>query len=327
MTKSITHKTFSTSPNSEDLYRYLTRNFPGADFLCAYEAGFTGFSLHRQLKKLGIKSIVVNPADIPTTDKERVQKEDKRDSRKIAQALRSGELKAIHVPEEEDQFDRGLIRTRKAAVRDITRTKARIKSFLYLNGIDFFAVPGNAYWSNHFLKALNELKFEYESGRSTMIFYLETLKQQRGMLLRINRQIRQLSRTPKYCDNVDLLLTVPGVGMITAMTFLTELGDISRFDSFTQLCSYVGLVPSTHSSGDNARVRGITPRRNRTLRSIIIENSWVAIRSDPALLHTFETLTGRMTGQKAIIRIARKLLNRIVHVLRHRQPYQKGIVK
>ena len=102
MTSELSYKTFSSVPNAEKLSAYLKNAFPGATYYSAYEAGFSGFWLHKELTNLGIKSIVVNPADIPTTDKERKQKEDLRDSRKIAQSLRSGQLKGIYIPQEDD---------------------------------------------------------------------------------------------------------------------------------------------------------------------------------------------------------------------------------
>jgi transposase len=97
----ITHKTFSQPACARTLGNYLRKNFPGGNYLSAYEAGFSGFSTHRQLEKEGISNIVVNPADIPTTDKEKRQKEDQRDSRKIANSLKQGSLRAIHIPGEE----------------------------------------------------------------------------------------------------------------------------------------------------------------------------------------------------------------------------------
>ena len=91
------HKKFSQDPKPETLYNYLQRNFPGAKYHTAYEAGFCGFNLHRRLNELGVNNIVVNPADVHTTDKEKKQKEDARDSRKLAMTLRSGELKSIYL--------------------------------------------------------------------------------------------------------------------------------------------------------------------------------------------------------------------------------------
>ena len=97
MTERLPFKTFSQNPDPEQLYHYLARNFPNGIYHSAYEAGFCGYWIHNKFTALGIKSIVVNPADIPTTNKEKVQKADKRDSQKIAKALRSGDLRGIHV--------------------------------------------------------------------------------------------------------------------------------------------------------------------------------------------------------------------------------------
>ncbi len=104
------YKTLSQDPSAELLFSYLQKNFPRANYFSAYEASFCGFTAHRELNKLGIKNIVVNPADIPTTDKERKQKEDARDSRKIAEQLAASKLKAIYVPNIETEGDRALLR-------------------------------------------------------------------------------------------------------------------------------------------------------------------------------------------------------------------------
>lgn len=324
MTAGIIQKTFSAPPQTDKLVQYLAQNFPGADYFSAYEAGFSGFWLHRELTKLGVKSIVVNAADIPTTDKERKQKDDQRDSRKIAQGLRSGTLQAIYVPSEMSVQDRSLVRTRGAIVKDTTRTKNRIRMSLYFTGLHA-QLDADKHWSKRFISKLLEIKFEYASGQASLRLLVDQLEQQRSMLLRVNRQIRELSRTAAYKTEVDLLLTIPGIGLTTAMVLLTELSEISRFKDFSQLCSYIGLVPSTSSSGESVVINGITPRKNPRLRGILIESAWIAIRNDPALILAYETLTKRMHGNRAITRIARKLLNRIWHVLRTKQPYQKGV--
>jgi transposase len=114
--------------------------------------------------------------------------------------------------------------------------------------------------------------------------------------------------------------------MLTAMKLLTELENIERFEDFDQLCSFVGLVPSTDSSGENQIDRGITTRKNSRLMVPLIESSWVAIRSDPALLIAFQKLCKRIPANKAIVRIAKKLLRRIVTVLRKKEKYEKGII-
>lgn len=328
MAGGIYYKTFSSPPKSDVLFNYLRTNFPGARYHSAYEAGFTGFWLHRELTKLGINSIVVNPADIPTTDKERKQKEDQRDSRKIAKTLQAGQLKGIFVPSERVQQDRNLLRTRDAVVKDLSRNKSRIKALLYFQGIH---IPerfiANSNWSNTFIQWLCELGFEHSTGRSALDVLLAMVDHQRSLLLKITRQIRELSRRPAYHHNVDLLVSVPGIGVLTAMKLLTELESIDRFRTFTQLCSYIGLVPSTNSSGENEIASGITPRRNLRLRTALVESAWIAIRNDPALLSSYQRLCKRMNGNRAIIRIARKLLNRMVHVLRLQEKYERGVIK
>jgi len=98
LTQNMSHKTFTMPPNPNVLSAYLKNNFPNANYYSAYEAGFCGLWAHYQLTNLGINNIVVNPADVPSTQKDKIQKEDKRDSRKIARSLRNGELNAIYIP-------------------------------------------------------------------------------------------------------------------------------------------------------------------------------------------------------------------------------------
>lgn len=324
MTRNLVHKTFSMEPNVKRLYSHLTNHFPGATYFSAYEAGFSGFWLHRELSALGVHSRVVNAADVPTTDKERTQKEDKRDSRKIAQGLRSAELRSIYTPTEKEENDRCLIRKRGTIVKDITRTKNRIKALLYFNGKNR-EISAKNYWSKRIILLLEQMEFDHPSGKLNLKILLDELEMQRMFLLRINRQIKELSRTDDYRENVELLLTIPGIGLTSAMVILTELCTLTRFKNFAHLSSYLGLVPSTHSSGSKTIVNGITHRTNSRLRGVLIESSWVAIRNDPAMGMAYEKLTKRMHGNRAIIRIAKKLLSRMVHILNKKEPYRKSM--
>jgi transposase len=328
MAGNLLHKTFSSPPQPDKLFSYLKMHFPGGNYYSAYEAGFSGFWLHRELTKLGINSIIVNPADIPTTDKERKQKEDQRDSRKIAKTLQAGQLQGIFIPSETVQQDRILLRTRDAVIKDLARNKNRVKSLLYNQGIPYperFSAT-SSHWSKQFIEWVTRIELQY-NGRSSLDALLAMVDHQRSLLLKITRQVRELSRTLQYKRNVDLLVGVPGIGVLTAMKLLTELERIDRFKNFAQLCSYVGLVPSTNSSGENEIVSGITPRNNLRLRSALVESAWIAIRNDPALSSCYQKLSRRIGPNRAIIRIAKKLLNRTVHVLRTGEPYEQGVLK
>lgn len=329
MAGDIHYKTFSSPPESVKLINYLKTNFPGADYYSAYEAGFCGFSLHKELSKSGINSIIVNPGDIPTTDKERRQKEDKRDSRKIAKTLQAGQLRGIFIPSDKTQQDRILVRTRDTIVKDLRRNKARVKLLLMFQGISLperFSVK-STHWSKQFIQWVSNISFEHNTCRSGLDALLDMMNHQRSLLLKVTRQIRELSKTPEYKENVELLLSIPGIAELTAMRLLTELERIDRFTTFDQLCSYVGLVPSTDSSGENEIVSGISPRKNSRLRAALIESSWIAIRHDPALFSCYQKLCKRIPANKAIIRIAKKLLRRIKFVLRRKEKYERGVIK
>jgi transposase len=323
LTEKVAVKTFSQDPNPELLYQYLKRNFPGGIYHSAYEAGFCGYWIHNKLISLGINSIVVNPADIPTTNKERVQKEDKRDSRKIARSLRSGDLKAIYVPSLKTLEDRSLLRTRATMVKDLTRFKNRIKSFLYFHGIDFpesFINP-QSHWSKRFITWLESIELTEESGKITLSSLIHQSKNLRATILDLTRQIQKLNQTEPYQNNVKLLRSIPGIGVLTAMIILTELETILRFGNLDKLCCYIGLVPSTSSSGEEEKTGDITPRGHNVLRTAIIESAWVAVRHDPVLLKSHLDYCKRMDPNKAIVRIAKKLISRIKFVLKNKQPY------
>jgi transposase len=318
-------KTFSLDPNAETLRRYLDKHFPGGEYFSAYEAGFSGFSTHRSLEQHGIKNIVVNPADIPTTDKEKKQKEDKRDSRKIANSLRNGQLLPIYVPAIEMEEFRSLVRYRKTLVREITRNKSRVKSFLYLNGIQIPLELSGAskYWSSNFSKWLETLKLTTDYGHIVLMRTLETVNHLRKILFSVTKDIKSIvNRDSRYSKTIEDLTSIPGIGFIVAITLLTEIEDICRFKDLDHLCSFIGLVPSTHSSGDKDIIGGITHRSNKPLREVLIESAWVAVRNDTSMALIYSNLRKRKDPNKAIIRISKKLLNRIRFVLKNSMRYE-----
>lgn len=329
MVDEIVHKTYVQPPDPKILFNYLNKNFPGGNYNSAYEAGFCGFWIHNKLTKAGIKSIVANPADIPTTNKEKSQKEDKRDSRKLAKCLKNNDLTPIYVPSEKTIDDRLLVRMRSSLVKDLRRNKQRIKSFLYFNGIkypeEFY--KSQSHWSRRFIIWLEKLCEEEKNSTIALKILIDQVKYLRTNLLEITRKIKTLSKTSRYYEDSVLLQTVPGIGLITSMIILTELETIERFKSLDRLCSYIGLIPSTNSSGEKEKTGDITPRGHSVLRSAIIESAWVAVRLDPALMIKFIELCKRMDKNQAIVRVAKKLVSRIVYVLKNKKQYIKSVVK
>jgi len=327
LTDEFEHKTFTQPPEVSTLVNYLKRNFPGASYKSVYEAGYCGFWIHDCLQEHGVQCLVVNPADVPTKDKERRKKTDRVDCRKLAKSLRSGEIEGIYVPCRPKVEDRTLIRTRHSMVKKQTRCKNQIKSILQFYGIQIPEELADSHWSKRFITWIEAIRMERASGNFALKAYLEELNNMRKIIAELTRGIRSLANAEEYRQNVCLLKSVPGISILTAMTILTELYEISRFRNLDKLCSYVGLIPDTHSSGETDRDMGITKRRNAQLRGILIESAWVAVRKDPALLMTFNTLCKKMPKNNAIVRIARKLLSRIRYVLKNQQKYASAIVQ
>jgi transposase len=322
------YKTFSQDPSAEILANYLKRNFPGANYHSAYEAGFCGFSAHRELERQGVLNKVVNPADIPTNDKEKRQKEDKRDSRKIAKSLKNGDLEGIYVPSKCIEELRGLVRYRKTIVKEISRNKNRIKSYLYFNGIEIPAALDTAsqHWSGKFTQWLTKIEMTTPYGNTVLEETLDTTKHLRDKLLKVNRILKSISKSSEYSSKLKLIRSVPGVGLVMSITLLSELENIMRFKNLDKLCSYIGLVPSTNSSGDNEKIGSITPRSNKPLRSNIVECAWIASRTDPSLIYCYNELCKRMKPSEAIIRIAKKLMNRIRYVIKNEVEYVHSVI-
>ena len=328
-TKDFEHKTFSQNPDPDILVNYLHRVFPSANYHAVYEAGYCGFWIHDELSARGINCIVINPADVPTKDKELKRKNNRVDARKLARSLRSGDLDPIYVPNRDAVEDRSLVRSRRNAAKEQTRFKNRIKAMLSIYGYKIPEQFKDGNWSGYFINWLESVCFDRHTGKTSFQFYIDELKHYRKRVADLNREIRELAKEDRYRDKVKYLKTIHGIGTLTAIILLTELVDMNRFKTLDHVASYIGLVPGERSSGDedDENFTSITPRCNRYLRHILIECAWIAVRKDPALTMCYNELTKRMSGQKAIIRIARKLLNRIRYVLKNNQEYVSAVIE
>ena len=320
--KSVLAK-YSQDPNPTALHKYLTNTYPDAEYYSVYEAGFCGFWIHWQLTDMGINNIIVNPADVPTMAGERLRKTDAVDSGKLARSLRAGELRGIYVPDSVTTEIRSLIRLRDSLTKDQTCHKNRIKAHLRYLGIDIpeeFARPGRT-WTNKFLLWLKGLDLETEYGKKTLDLLISQYEDLRAQQLKMLKELREISHSPRFDEPLRLLMTIPGIGQVTGLTILSEVDDISRFKSSEHLASFIGLVPMCYSSGEHDGVGGITVRRHAKLRWIVVEAAWMAVRKDPVMSADYVSYCRRMKPSKAIIKIARRLVNRIYYVMKHGQPY------
>jgi transposase len=313
---------FSQDPNPIILYNHLKRRYPNAKYVVGYEAGFCGFNAQRILTDLGVTCYVVNAADVPTTDKEKRQKKDKVDARKLCDFMKSSKAKGIYIPTVSWEHGRSLVRSRDCIVGDQTRVKNRIRHLLHFSGLPLpEQYDEGKYWSKKMIGYLQRMDCGSEDLRMALDLYIQQYLQTRSLVLNATKAIRKLCKEPAYAAAIMWLRSIPGIGLINAATILFEIQDIGRFKTLDELCSYAGLVPETADTGDTKITRGITSRRNEFLRTALVESSWTVVRKDAALLQKYNAYRKRMNKNKAIIRIAKHVLSRIRFVLSHQKEY------
>jgi transposase len=269
--------------------------------------------------------MLIHAADLPATDKQKKNKTDLHDSRAIASHLEKGSLEGIYILTQEQQEVRSLFRLRESKVHDVTRSNNRLKSFLMYYSITLpTAVSKNGFLSSRALEWLN-LELGCAAGTLVLQQYIEELKYQRKQLSQITKSIREqiLARDKQTYEN---LLSVPGIGSITAMGLIAEVADFKRFDDPDEYASYLGLCPWEDSSGDTIKTKGVQPRCNRHLRPLLVEASWVAIRKSRTLFAYYSKHGGK-NGKKAIIKVARKLAMIAKGVATTGNPYQEDYLK
>jgi transposase len=293
-----------------------------------YEAGFSGFGLHDQLVADGWECVVTPPHTV-TEEKCQRKKNDREDCRRLAKNLENGDYHTCFVPDKEQREDRQISRTYGQVQADIKRECNRIRRTLEFHSLDKDLPPGR--WSSAMyarvklhlgeLEISDSLRFSFQ----VMLRELDHLRQLRKELL---QQLRRLARSDRYQESVELLESAPGIGMLTAIRLVLEWGDVSRFERKEEFASFLGLIPSDYSSGEQERQGHITKQGNREVRSWLVECSWIAIRHDPVLLDKFRrVLRSCGSKKKAIVAVARKLAIRLRRILLNREPYALGVVE
>ena len=288
----------------------------------AYEAGPCGYVLQRQLQAEGVPCQVVAPSMIPSAPGDRI-KTDRRDARKLAEMLRAGLLTEVHPPTEDEEAVRDLCRCREDAKQDLTRSRHRVSKFLLRRGLHYG--KGRAWTRGHRLW-LWGLQLEHRAAQATLEEYLVGIEQLETRLRELDRVIAEIADTEPYREQVGWLRCFRGIDTLTAMTILSELHDFRRFPSARQLMSYLGLVPSEHSSGESVRRGGITKTGNGHARRIFIETAW-HYRHKPTV---GATLRKRRQGQPAHViatadRAMQRLHRRYWRLLSLGKPPQKAV--
>ncbi len=307
-------KTWSTTADAEDLICQFLKHFQGASLFSVYEAGFSGFSLHRLLTQHAITNIIVNPASIETESNSRV-KTDKRDAKKLAEHLSGRRLRGIYVPSEEEDARRSLSRGREQAVNRKKAIGNQLKMKLHYLG---FVLPKSNKISEIFIAWVLSLKMLPEHS----FVIRELIEAWRDEHKRVKRFEKELNEQGKKDELNETLRSVPGVGLVIARVLSNELGDMSRFKNERQLFSSTGLTPGEYSSGAHTRRGHISRRGSARIRSMLVEMSWLTIKKDENIREFYLRLARKKDSKKAIVAVARKILGRIRHCLMNRVNWQ-----
>jgi transposase len=167
-----------------------------------------------------------------------------------------------------------------------------------------------------------------DSLQFSFAIMLSELEHLRDLKKRLLIELRKRAQSDRYKESVNLLRSVPGIGPLTSIRLIFELGNVDRFKRKEEFSSFLGLTPSEYSSGEQERKGHITRQGNRWVRSWLIESSWVGIRHDPVLLEKFITVYKHCgSKKKAIVAVARKMGLRLRALLLSGQPYVIGVLE
>jgi len=305
---------WSQKNSSVSLIKRLKRKATGTLF-CCYEAGPCGYALQRGFEKVGIECLVVAPSLIPRKPGERI-KTDRRDAKKLARYLRSGDLTEVHPPTTEEESVRDVCRAREDAKEDLLRSRHRLQKFLLRRGIIYSR--GKRSWTRDHRTWLRSLCFTDKTDVLVFTDYLRMVEYLEERVQGWLEALTELSQQEPYATAVGYLRCFRGIDTVTAMTIVAELHGFMRFTSPRELLAYLGLVPGEHSSGETRRQGSITKTGNGHVRRVLVETAW-HYRHVPAVSKLLKTrrkdqpewvIATAEKAQRRLSRRYRRLINR-----------------
>jgi transposase len=235
-----------------------------------YEAGPTGYGLYRQITDLGYECLVAAPSLIPKKPGDRV-KNNRRDALSLVKLLRAGELTAVWVPDAAHEAMRDLTRARETAMLDLRKKHQQISAFLLRLGRYY---PEKKTWTKAHINWLASQKFDYPEQRMAFEETMAAMRQAKERLVRLEQAIAAAVPDWSLTEHVTAQMALRGIDLISASAVLAEIGDLSRFQTASELMGYLGMVPSEQSTGERI-IRGpITKAGNRRVRRMLVECAW-----------------------------------------------------
>lgn len=302
----------------------------GAKIVFAYEASGLGFGLHDQLTAAGIQCYVLAPTGIARSATHKRRKTDERDAEQLLEVLRGhflagNKLPAIWIPDSKTRDDRELVRTRLDLSEKITALKSQVKSLLKRQGRVRPETLGKG-WTRRFQAWLVALTQEETFGTGAQAA-LESLLEQLKFFEEEERRFERdcllpLASAPRYAAAVAELHKLYGVGVLTALVFLTEMGDLNRFANRRRLSAYLGLVPTSNESGECPDRKGhITRQGPSRVRKVLCQAVWSRVRAEGPEHEAYRKLVEKNPKRKkvAVVAMMRRLAVRMWHKAREAQ--------
>ncbi len=264
-------KEWEVAPTEQGL-RQLVRWLKGLEgqIRCIYEAGPCGYELYRLLMNKKMECAVAAPSLTPRKPGERI-KTNRRDARKLAELHRAGLLTIITVPDRQQESVRDLLRARDDARKNVMSARHRLSKFLLRHGRRFREATS---WGTKHWQWIRSIIMPEPYEQVVLIESIAALEARQGELRRLDQLVAEAAKESAYATLVAHLCVLRGIDILSAMTILTELGDLRRFGSARQMMAAVGLVPSEYSTGDKTRRFSITKTGNAHVRHVLLQAAW-----------------------------------------------------
>jgi transposase len=298
-----------------DLESWLSRHLLPSDRV-VIESTTNAWHVYDLLEPLVAEVLVANPIKVKQIACARV-KTDKKDTLILAHLLAANLVPTVWVPPKHVRELRQLISHRRRLANMHTQVVNRMHSVAHRHHLNHpkgkrFDEKTTRWQKDESLSRLEKMQLELD---------METKEHLEQQIERMTRELARMSHEKPWADNMLYLMQISGCGVVTGMTILAAIGDITRFETPKALASYAGLVPGLEQSGVKLRGKGITKEGRRELRWAMVEMAWRAVKADPHWKKHFEELKKRLHTNQAIVAIARHLLTVAWSVLTHHEPY------
>ena len=302
----------------------LQKGHRKARVVIVYEASCQGFGLYDDARDEGFECFVLAPTKIARSASHRRRKTDEEDAQRLLEILRAhllagNDLPKVWIPDPKTREDREIVRSRGDVAEKITCVKAQVQALLKRNSLRRPSGTGKS-WTKRFVGWLRGLTAPQSPLAHGARVALATLLRQKAALeeeiARLDQHVEALSQEARYAEPVAALRQIKGVGIFSAMVYLTELGDLSRFDNRKQIGAYLGLAPSSHESGEIADRKGhITRQGPWRVRRVLCQCAWSRVRHDPGEKSAYARIAAKNPKHKKIAAVA--VMRRLAILLWH----------